>query len=142
MNHNVLIIEDAENVSKALEVPLHARDYQTSTAIDAIIGTQKAMGTNPDNLLIAMTMPGDNGLALADRLKVSTKTQDVPIIFLTANNQPELHRKTMIPGGTAFFETPYDFNYLLAAIRASIEHPHVCLSRLPIHHYTLWNIPA
>lgn len=30
-------------------------------------------------------------------------------------------------GGAAFFEKPYDFDYLLAALRTSIEHPNVSL---------------
>jgi len=128
MNNKVLIIEDDENISKALEVRLNARGYQISTAFDAVMGIQKALNTPPDAILLDITMPGGNGLTLAERLKASTKTQDVPIIFLTASKQPELRQKAMALGGTAFFEKPYDFNYLLAALRASIEHPNVCLS--------------
>ena len=128
MNHKVLIIEDDENISKALEVRLNARGYQTALAFDAVMGMQKAMDTSPDAILLDITMPGGNGLTLAERLKTSTKSQNVPIIFLTASKQPELRQKAMAIGGTAFFEKPYDFNYLLAALRAAIEHPNVCLA--------------
>lgn len=128
MKNNVLIIEDDENISKALEVRLNARGYQTSTAFDAVMGMQKASNTPPDAILLDITMPGGNGLTLAERLKASTKTQDVPILFLTASKQPELRQKAMAIGGAAFFEKPYDFDYLLAALRASIEHPNVRLS--------------
>ncbi len=128
MGKNVLIIEDDENISKALEVRLNARGYQTSTAFDAIMGMQKASTTPPDAILLDITMPGGNGLTLAERLKASTKTQDVPILFLTASKQPELRQKAMAIGGAAFFEKPYAFDYLLAALRASIEHPNVALS--------------
>ncbi len=128
MNHNVLIIEDDENISKALEVRLNARGYQTAMAFDAVMGMQKAMETSPDAIVLDITMPGGNGLTLAERLKNSTKTHDVPIIFLTASKQPELRQKAMALGGSAFFEKPYDFNYLLAALRASIEHPNACLA--------------
>jgi len=127
MNKTVLIIEDDENISKALEVRLNARGYQTATAFDAIMGMQKAFTSSPDAILLDIAMPGGNGLTLAERFKSSTKTQDVPIIFLTASKQPELRQKAMALGGTAFFEKPYDFNYLLAALRAAIEHPNVCL---------------
>jgi len=128
MSHTVLIIEDDGNISKALEVRLNARGYQTATAFDAIVGMQKALNTNPDAILLDITLPGGNGLALAERFKASTKIQDVPIIFLTASKQPELRQKAMALGGSAFFEKPYDFDYLLAALRAAIEHPHVSLS--------------
>ena len=85
MNNNILIIEDDENISKALEVRLNARGYQTATAYDAIMGMQKALGTSPHAILLDIAMPGGNGLMLAERLKTSTKTQDVPNIFLTAS---------------------------------------------------------
>lgn len=128
MNNNVLIIEDDENISKALEVRLNARGYQTSAAYDAVMGMQKALDTAPDAILLDITMPGGNGLTLADRIKTSAKTQDIPIIFLTASKQPELREKAMAIGGAAFFEKPYDFDYLAAALRASIEHPNVRLT--------------
>lgn len=127
MSNTVLIIEDDENISKALEIRLNARGYQTATAFDAVMGMQKALNTPPDAILLDITMPGGNGLTLAERFKSSTKTQDVPIIFLTASKQPELRQKAMGLGGAAFFEKPYDFDYLLAALRASIDHPNVSL---------------
>jgi len=123
-----MYIEDDENISKALEVRLNTRGYKTHTAFDAIMGMQKALDMLPDAILLDITMPGGNGLTLAERLKASSKTQDVPIIFLTASKQPELHQKALDLGGTAFFEKPYDFNYLLAALRAAINHPNACLS--------------
>ncbi len=127
MSNTVLIIEDDENISKALEVRLNARGYQTTTAFDAVMGMQKALHTAPDVILLDITMPGGNGLTLAERFKSSAKTQDVPIIFLTASKQPELREKAK-GLGNAFFEKPYDFDYLLAAVRASIQHPHAAIS--------------
>ncbi len=128
MSHSILIIEDDENISKALEVRLNARGYRTTLAFDAVMGMQKAMSTSPDAILLDITMPGGNGLTLAERLKSSANTQNIPIIFLTASKQPELREKAMAIGGAAFFEKPYDFDYLLAALRAAIEHPNVCLA--------------
>ncbi len=128
MEKTILIIEDDENISKALDVRLQARGYKVVTAFDAIQGMQKATGTLPDVILLDITMPGGNGLTLAERLKASTHTQAIPIIFLTASQQSDLRQKAMALGAAAYFEKPYDFDYLLAALRAAIEHPHVHLA--------------
>lgn len=128
MEKTILIIEDDEHISKALEVRLQARGYKVLTAFDAIQGMQKATGMSPDVILLDITMPGGNGLSLAERLKASTNTQTIPIIFLTASQQSDLRQKAMALGAAAYFEKPYDFDYLLAALRAAIEHPDVRLA--------------
>lgn len=128
MEKTILIIEDDENISKALDVRLQARGYKVLTAFDAVQGMQKATGTLPDVILLDITMPGGNGFSLAERLKASTNTQAIPIIFLTASQQSDLREKAMALGAAAYFEKPYDFDYLLAALRAAIEHPDVRLA--------------
>ncbi len=128
MEKTILIIEDDENISKALEVRLQAREYKVLTAFDAIQGMQKAIGTLPDVILLDITMPGGNGLSVAERLKASTNTQAIPIIFLTASQKSDLRQKAMALGAAAYFEKPYDFDYLLAALRAAIAHPDVRLA--------------
>lgn len=128
MEKTILIIEDDENISKALEVRLQARGYKVLTAFDAIQGMQKATETLPDVILLDITMPGGNGLSLAENLKASTNTQAIPIIFLTASQKSDLRQKAMALGAAAYFEKPYDFDYLLAALRAVIEHPDVRLA--------------
>lgn len=128
MEKTILIIEDDENISKALDVRLQARGYKVLTAFDAVQGMQKATGTLPDVILLDITMPGGNGFSLAERLKASTNTQAIPIIVLTASQQSDLREKAMALGAAAYFEKPYDFDYLLAALRAAIEHPDVRLA--------------
>ncbi|HBP88639.1 MAG: response regulator [Nitrospira sp.] len=128
MEKTLLIVEDDENISKALEVRLSARGFNVVTAFDAIMGMQKAVQLIPDAIVLDITMPGGNGLALAKRLKESAITRDIPFIFLTASKQDGLRQQAVSLGGAAFFEKPYDFEYLLAAIRAVLEHPHARLS--------------
>ena len=107
MEKTILIIEDDENISKALDVRLQARGYKVLTAFDAVQGMQKATGTLPDVILLDITMPGGNGFSLAERLKASTNTQAIPIIFLTASQQSDLREKAMALGAAAYFETRY-----------------------------------
>lgn len=128
MAKTLLIVEDDENISKALEVRLSARGFNVLTAFDAVLGMQKAVQVIPDAIILDITMPGGNGLALAQRLKDSVITKDVPFIFLTASKQDGLRQQASSLGAAAFFEKPYDFEYLLAAIRAVVEHPHARLS--------------
>ncbi|MEX0830937.1 MAG: response regulator [Nitrospirales bacterium] len=127
MNNNGQIIEEDEKISKALDAGLNAPAHQTSTAFDAM-GMQKTLNTAPDAILRDITMPGGKGLTLAEGLKATTNVQDIPAIFLPASKQPNLGPKAMALGGTAFFEKSDGFTYLVAGIRAAIEHPNIGLS--------------
>jgi len=128
MKQTILIVEDDEHIVKALELRLRAKDYGIEVAYDALMGMQKAMGHPPSLILLDITMPGGNGLRLAERLKESSKTMDIPIIFLTASKQADLRQNALSLGATAFFEKPYDFEELHATIKAAILHPNICLT--------------
>ncbi|GJL52647.1 response regulator transcription factor [Candidatus Nitrospira salsa] len=128
MQKNILVVEDDERIVKALSVRLNAKGYHVLAAYDAIMAIQKAMEQPPDLMLLDITMPGGNGLTIAERIKSSTKTAHIPIIFLTASKEPHLHKQALDLGAVAFFEKPFDFEELLATVRAALEHPNVNLS--------------
>ncbi len=128
MQKNILVVEDDEHIVKALSVRLKAKGYHVQAAYDAIMAMQKAIEQPPDLILLDITMPGGNGLTLSERLKSSTKTQNIPIIFMTASKQSDLRPKALALGAIAFFEKPFDFDELLATVRAALDHPNLCLS--------------
>ena len=128
MAKRILVVEDDEHIVKALSIRLKSKGYEVLAAYDAIMAMQKAMANPPDLILLDITMPGGDGLSLAERLKSSTKTESLPIIFLTASKQSDLRQRALSLGAVAFFEKPFDFEELLATVRAALDHPNVCLS--------------
>ncbi|MGB0911105.1 MAG: response regulator transcription factor [Nitrospirales bacterium] len=128
MHKRILVVEDDENIVKALGVRLKSKGYDVVAAYDAVMGMQKAMEQTPDLILLDIMMPGGNGVTLAERLKNSTKTGTIPIIFLTASKQSDLRQQALSLGAIGFFEKPFDFDELLATVRAAIDHPNLCLA--------------
>ena len=129
MSIRVLVADDHEVVRRGLVELFPGTDIQVAAEASGGLQVLELARTHlPDVILLDITMPGGNGLTLAERLKASTNTQTIPIIFLTASQQSDLRQKAMALGAAAYFEKPYDFDYLLAALRAAIEHPHVHLA--------------
>ena len=128
MQKKILLAEDDERIVKAITVRLNAKGYEVLAAYDAIMAMQKTMELHPDLILLDINMPGGNGLTLAERLKNSSKTSNIPIIILTASKQPDLQQQAIDLGAIAFFEKPFDFDELLATVRAALDHPNVCLA--------------
>ncbi|MCZ6801386.1 MAG: response regulator [Nitrospirae bacterium] len=68
-----------------------------------------------------IAMPGGNGFTVAERLRDSTVTSDVPLIFLTASKQPGLREKAMAFDAQAFFEKPFKSDELIQSIRTCLQ---------------------
>ncbi|MCZ6581155.1 MAG: response regulator [Nitrospirae bacterium] len=120
MKHKVLLVEDDKMTVKALSVRLKAKGYEVIVAFDAVMALAKAKEHRPDVVLLDIFLPGGNGLTVAEWLQDSTFTTGTPLIFLTASQQPELREKAMALGAAAFFEKPFEFSDLLAAIQEAI----------------------
>ena len=111
----ILIVEDDQNIAKALSIRLKSAGYEVTVAPDAMTGVAAARKLQPDLALLDISLPAGNGFTVAEKIRelVATAT---PIIFLTASKQLGL-RQEAYRLGAAFFEKPYDAEELLGAIR-------------------------
>lgn len=121
----ILIVEDDENISKALAIRLKSRGYEVTSAPDALCGVETAMKVHPDLVLLDISLPAGDGFTVAERIQHLIPTE-TPIIFLTASRKPGLRERAKELGAAAFFQKPYSAEDLLGAIQlALIESPAV-----------------
>jgi DNA-binding response OmpR family regulator len=116
----ILIIEDDQKIAFALCVRLKAHGYATWTAGDAIAALNQARRHKPDLILLDISLPGGNGLALAEHLRSLRETHDTPIIFATASKDPKLRAKAIQLGASGLLRKPYDPEALLAVIEHAL----------------------
>ena len=122
-SETILIIEDDSKIAMALALRLKAAGYQTVLAFDAVLGLSAAIRTPPDLVLMDISIPGGNGLDLAE--KIQKLLPEPPLIIcLTASKQPALRQKAQELGLAGFFEKPYEAEELMAAIQSALESRH------------------
>ncbi|MEY2530640.1 MAG: hypothetical protein QOI96_725 [Verrucomicrobiota bacterium] len=114
----ILIVEDDQNIAKALAIRLKSFGYEVTVARDALLGVSTAVKTHPDLVLLDISLPAGTGFTVADRIQELLPAA-TPFIFLTASKQPGLREKAKELGAAAFFEKPYDAEELLAAIEVA-----------------------
>jgi DNA-binding response OmpR family regulator len=112
----ILIVEDDQRIAMALVIRLKANGYAASVAPDAFAGASQARTTKPDLILLDISMPGGNGLQLAETFLRMPETSGTPVIFITASKDPELLEKVMELGAIGLFEKPFDTEKLLSSI--------------------------
>ncbi len=116
----ILMVEDDKRIIAALNVRLRARGYDVCAAYDATLAMTQAIAHQPDLALLDISMPGGDGFVVAERLRATVATANIPIIFLTALKQPGLKEKAKAMGAVAFFEKPFESDDLLAVIDAAL----------------------
>lgn len=117
----ILIVDDERDIVKALAIRLQSKGYQTVVAFDGAQGIFMAHKERPHLIILDIRMPAGDGFSVAEKLRESKSTSEIPIIFLTGS--PELHaeEKAMALGARFYIKKPYDPEELLDAIERALQ---------------------
>ncbi len=86
--HKILVIDDNESLRKNLEAILMCEGYQVLPEPDGLSGLRTARTANPDLVLCDLMMPDLDGFEVSKRLKQDPLTRNIPIIIVSAIDQP------------------------------------------------------
>ncbi|TAJ13201.1 response regulator [Marinilabiliaceae bacterium JC017] len=76
--------------------------------------------TKPDLILLDVIMPGMDGYEVCRRLKREPTTQEVPIIFITGQNDPQSILKGFEAGAIDYITKPFNIPELKARVKTQI----------------------
>ena len=115
----ILIVDDEKDLLLMLEKRLTAEGYSVLTADNGKDAITIAKSKSPDLIILDVLMPGMDGCEVAERLKDDFRTQNIPIIFLTAllTRKEEYIKDHII----AVFAKPFDSEELLDEIKRLME---------------------
>jgi DNA-binding response OmpR family regulator len=117
----ILIVDDERDIVKVLMIRLQANGYEVVTAFDGAQGVFMAHKEKPDLIILDIRMPAGDGFSVAERLKSSTHTFTIPVIFLTGSPETSAEEKAMALGARFYIKKPYDPEELLDAVKRAIE---------------------
>src|SRR5699024_9423738 len=85
---NILVVDDEKEIAELIEIYLNGEGYQVYCAYNAADGL-KLLEQFPIHLAILdIMMPGMDGLEMCREIR---KTNNIPIIFLSAKTRSEEH---------------------------------------------------
>lgn len=116
MKH-ILIIEDHAPMRRSLETVLEMEGFRVSAAENGRIGVASALATPPDLILCDIQMPELDGHGVLRSLRADTRTQLIPLIFLTAWGERHDVRAGMSAGADDYLVKPVNRQELLDAVR-------------------------
>jgi len=119
MKKKILVVDDEEDVAKALKVRLKANGYNVVVAYDSVQAFTMANKEKPDLIILDVMIPGGGGFIVAERLKQSMTTHHIPIIFLTGISGGE--ERAYKVGASGYVMKPYQPEKLLETIHSTLE---------------------
>lgn len=116
----ILIVEDDASVRVLLEKTLKTHGYEVRVYDDGLAGLAALERDRPHLIIADIMMPRLDGMTFVKAIKEHESTKPIPVIFLTAKNDP----KTMIAGinlGARFFVTkPFVMDELVAKVKKAL----------------------
>jgi len=115
MAERILVIEDEERIAQFVKRGLIYEGYRVDVAYDGSSGLQMAREQLPDLVILDWMLPGLDGLEVCRRLRAAS---DVLILMLTAKEDVQDRVTGLDAGADDYLVKPFDFDELLARIRA------------------------
>ena len=117
----ILIVDDTEVNVILLESVLNAEGFRTLTAADGAAARRLSRSEVPDLILLDVVMPGESGFETCAKLKSDPRTADIPIIFLSAQNDVKSKVKGLKVGGVDYVTKPVHGEEVLARVRVHLR---------------------
>ena len=118
MSARVLIVDDVRTNLKLLEVRLSAEYFEVVTATSGPEAIDIAERGLCDIILLDVMMPGMDGFETARRLKSSPATLHIPIVMVTALDQPADRVRGIEAGADDFLTKPVNDLALITRVRS------------------------
>ena len=115
----ILVVDDEQDVVKGLKIRLKANGYNVIIASDSVQAFTMANKEKPDLIILDIMIPGGGGFVVAERLKQSTATHHIPIIFLTGISGGE--DRAYKVGASGYVMKPYHPDELMETIYRALE---------------------
>ena len=71
---------------------------------------------SPDAIILDINMPGGTGLEVLKRLRLSAKTQTIPVIVVSGSEVPGVEQTVKSMGAAEFFHKPVNLDELCVAV--------------------------
>ena len=117
----ILAVDDNPTNLRVLLEVLEADGNTVLVATDGERALSIAAQASPDLILLDVTMPGMDGYEVCRRLKRQEATRQIPVVFLTARDQPEDIVAGFAAGGVDYVTKPFREDEVLARVATHVQ---------------------
>lgn len=117
----MLIVDDIPTNVRLLEARLTAEYYEVVTASSGREALEVCMSSELDIVLLDVMMPEMDGFEVCAALKASPRTRHLPVLMITALDQPSERVRGLEAGADDFLTKPVDDVQLMARVKSLVR---------------------
>ncbi|MCF1434197.1 PleD family two-component system response regulator [Agrobacterium vitis] len=121
MTARILVVDDVPANVKLLEARLLAEYFEVLTAEDGLKALDICDRTQVDVVLLDVMMPGIDGFEVCERLKSSPRTAHIPVVMVTALDQPSDRVRGLKAGADDFLTKPVNDLQLISRVKSLVR---------------------
>lgn len=117
----ILVVDDEEDILELVRYNLAKEGYQVTGALTGEDAIKKARSDTFDLIVLDLMLPGIDGLEVAKRLKNSPKTEQVPIVMLSAKGEEADIVTGLELGADDYITKPFSPRIMVARVRTALR---------------------
>lgn len=118
MSTRILVVDDDPVLSELVSYILRAEGYEAIVANDGEEGLRKFQATQPDLVVLDVTMPEMDGFEVCKRIRAVSNT---PVIMLTAQGSEDAIVRGLDLGADDYVTKPFQLKPFMARVRANLR---------------------
>lgn len=118
---SLLLIDDDPNLILLVKDYLEINGYKVKTAENGQDALQVLANYTPDMIICDVMMPEMDGYTFVDKIRQDTRTNQIPVMFLSAKGQSQDRVKGLNRGADVYMVKPFEPEELLAQVEASLR---------------------
>jgi len=115
----ILIIDDENNIRRALKEILEYENFEIDEAVDGKEGFEKATSNHYDLIFCDIKMPKMDGIEVLTALQ--KEKIEIPVVMISGHGNIETAVEAIKLGAFDFIEKPLDLNRILVTVRNANE---------------------
>ena len=126
----ILVIDEDPLTLTGVAATLEMAGHECHCARDAEASLKAARSLNLDLIICDVNVGQDSGLELCQEMRSEDGNQDVPVLFVSSSQLPDIIRRTHEAGGTYYLRKPFDPDVLIELVGKALWMPHLVKSRV------------
>jgi DNA-binding response OmpR family regulator len=116
----LLIVEDDYDISNMLRIYFSSQGYDVDVALRGSDALEKTRHVMPHLIVLDIMLPDIDGYEVCRRLRLSTRTSHIPVIFLTQRDERSDRLQGLELGADNYITKPFDIEELKLYVQNAI----------------------
>ncbi len=121
----ILLVDDEQEVLDEVSAVLTDAGFECRCCTTADEAIAEARANSFDLIISDINLHGRSGLEMCEQIKQNDDLEDVPVMFLSGAQIPDIIRRSHAVGGTYYLRKPFDPEVLVELIDKALWMPHL-----------------